>query len=122
VTAYVCDICDCVGLIRRPRQVFGDGVRVVEPVPGLEQEQPEELVELVGKAADDLLGIVDHVLVGDQSELHSAVVGEDADAHADVAGLRYPDHLLVDPAAGEVAGLLRPGRWSSPPWSCWSAG
>jgi len=39
--------------------------------------------------------------------LHPAVVGEDADAHADVAGLRDPDHLLVDPGAGKIAGLLR---------------
>ena len=32
--------------------------------------------------------------IGDEAELYLAVVAEDGDAHADIAALRHPEHLL----------------------------
>ena len=48
--------------------------------------------------------------VGDEPELDFAVVGQDRHAHAEVAGLRHPEHQAVDLRAGHVKRLLRAGH------------
>ena len=87
------------------RDLFFNDFWVSEPIAGQQKNQPEQLLELGSQAVDDVLWIVDHALVGDQSELHLPVVREDADPHANIAGLRHPDHLLVDSLAGEITRL-----------------
>ena len=50
----------------------------------------------------------------DDAETHSAVVGEDRHAEADVARLRHPEHQAVDRARRRAtAALAGPARWSS---------
>ena len=77
--------------------------------------------------------IRDEAAVGDEAELHGAVVRQDRHAHADVAGLRHPEHEAVDlRARRRRAAPAAPARWSSPPcalresacssWSCRSFG
>ena len=69
-----------------------------------------EVLELRAEARDHRLRVLADVLVGDQAELHGAVVREDRHAHADVARLRHPEHHLPHRRAGQIERLLRPGH------------
>src|SRR5437879_12204767 len=58
--------------------------------------------ELLFEAVDDPLRVGDQALIGGHTQHHAAGVAEDADAQAEVTGLRDPEHHVVQPAAGEV--------------------
>src|SRR5438309_8253361 len=58
--------------------------------------------ELLFEAVDDPLRVGHQALIGGHTQHHAAGVAEDADAQAEVTGLRDPEHHVVQPAAGEV--------------------
>eukprot|EP01137_Pigoraptor_chileana_P033844 Opistho-2@25429 len=79
--------------------------RSVALAPGQHQGQHQEPLELGRKVGDDGLGVGAQGAVGDQAELHLAGIGQDADAQADVTGLRHPEHHPLDLGAAEAQRL-----------------
>src|SRR5436190_23888751 len=75
--------------------------------PRAHQRRQHKLLEFRAEPRHQPLRIGTEAAIRYDAKLHVVVVGDDGNAHADVTGLRHPEHEALDATAGEKERRLR---------------